>query len=506
LAPSYYYYEKIEHIGSEAESERYKRVSYEGFTSKEVITSSKSRKSRNSLYKASKSSKKGPVAESNIQKRYMPHRLPRQGSASPSDKSGKSNTELEIESDAVKHGYDIPYRHYSHEPATDILSDRAKRFYDPDMQHSHAPESSPGIPVIIDEMKLSEIEGVMERRFYPQARQQRHNPETVTPKAIHGAPETEPIHTAFANKIFASGPMNTTVPLEVVHQQRDYTPISEQTFGDGPAIHQLHEVSKLDIRDDQPFRNEEEVKMNEFTQLDKKPTALTCFTNRMDLVAAVDEYLLDNGPNTLVAQTYGWPIGTWCVSPVKSFRAVFSASRNPAASTFNENLSHWDVSNATSTQSMFEGSAIDQDFSSWNTSAVKSMNSMFSDTQFFRGQGLSKWDTRSVTDMSFMFSHAMSLREDISLWNVSSVKSTWGMFQFASSFNHDLSPWTLSGLVSMDLMFHSAKSFRHDLCSWVDHLPKDLVNTYGVFTMSNCPNASDPNLAADSPGPFCFDC
>jgi surface protein len=329
----------------------------------------------------------------------------------------------------------------------------------------------------------------------------------VPPKASNG-PEAERVYTPFTDKIFGSGPVNNEAPIvEDIQTQRVYIPFSDRIFGHEPAINKVHEVPGTYIGDKKPFgHEEEEVQGNEFTQLDESPPAFQCFTNHIDLVAAVDEYLFDNGPNTFVAQTYGWPIGTWCVSQVKSFRAVFSANRNPAASAFDEDLSNWDVSNATSTQNMFEGSAIDQNFSTWNTSAVKLMNSMFSDTKFFQGKGLSKWDTRSVTDMSFMFSNAISLREDISSWNVSSVKSTWGMFQFASSFNHDLSPWTLRGLVSMDLMFNGATSFRYDLCKWVEHVPKDLVNTYGVFTMSNCPNANDPDLSTYSPGPFCFDC
>jgi hypothetical protein len=94
------------------------------------------------------------MAESNMEKRFIPYRHSRQGPASSSDKSSK---ELEIGSDRENHVSFEQYRHYSHEPAIDIQSDREKRFYKSDSYFSHAPESSPGIT--ISEAKLGpEIE------------------------------------------------------------------------------------------------------------------------------------------------------------------------------------------------------------------------------------------------------------------------------------------------------------------------------------------------------------
>ena len=59
-----------------------------------------------------------------------------------------------------------------------------------------------------------------------------------------------------------------------------------------------------------------------------------CFVNKAELQAAVDVYIEQNcGANTTnsecsiggrsIAQTYGWPIGAWCVSQVTDMSLLF---------------------------------------------------------------------------------------------------------------------------------------------------------------------------------------
>jgi hypothetical protein len=76
---------------------------------------------------------------------------------------------------------------------------------------------------------------------------------------------------------------------------------------------------------------------------------------REQLREAVDLYLVNNGPGTLVARSYGWPIGAWDVSKIQDFSYLFSADGvdgsdrfNPAAESFNEDITLWDLSSATS--------------------------------------------------------------------------------------------------------------------------------------------------------------
>jgi len=56
---------------------------------------------------------------------------------------------------------------------------------------------------------------------------------------------------------------------------------------------------------------------------------------------------------------------------------------------------------------------------------------------------ISSWNVARVTNMAGMFSGASSFNSDISKWDVSSVKDMYSMFFVASSFNQNLCPWGL---------------------------------------------------------------
>merc|ERR1719174_2215274 len=91
------------------------------------------------------------------------------------------------------------------------------------------------------------------------------------------------------------------------------------------------------------------------------------------------------------------------------------------------------------------------------------MNSMFRSATSFNGD-ISKWDLSSVTDMSQMFDSAPLFNSDISKWDVSSVTDMSQMFSFAESFNVDLSNWDVSSVTHIDKMFYKASSFAQTLC------------------------------------------
>lgn len=84
------------------------------------------------------------------------------------------------------------------------------------------------------------------------------------------------------------------------------------------------------------------------------PKARTAFTSTEELYIAVDDYLTHGGLNTTgSAMMYGYPIGSWDVSRLTNFSAVFDPKRNSAFDDFdieirymNYDISNWDVSNA----------------------------------------------------------------------------------------------------------------------------------------------------------------
>ena len=57
-------------------------------------------------------------------------------------------------------------------------------------------------------------------------------------------------------------------------------------------------------------------------------------------------------------------------------------------------------------------------------------------------QPLNNWDVSNVTDMGGMFMYASSFNQPLNKWNVSKVKNMNYMFADATSFNQPLhAPW-----------------------------------------------------------------
>ena len=173
------------------------------------------------------------------------------------------------------------------------------------------------------------------------------------------------------------------------------------------------------------------------------------------LYNAVRDYMSQdcaNNKNCAVAQTYGWPMNSWCVGDVTDMHSLFST--NPILSydimaTFNEDISGW--------------------------------------------------DTSSATDMSDMFRGATSFNGDLSAWDTSSVTTMFHLFNGATSFNGDLSAWDTSRVINMNWMFEDATSFNQDLCVWGDKFPYD--NAFYIFAYSGCTYQDTPQ--EDQKGPFC---
>ncbi|WP_342253756.1 BspA family leucine-rich repeat surface protein [Spiroplasma endosymbiont of Zeiraphera isertana] len=83
---------------------------------------------------------------------------------------------------------------------------------------------------------------------------------------------------------------------------------------------------------------------------------------------------------------------------------------------------------------------------------ITSLSYMFIHTTSFN-QDLSKWDVSNVTNMNNMFSNAWVFNQDLSKWNTSNVIDMSWMFSTANAFNQDLSKWNTSNVIDMSWMF-----------------------------------------------------
>ena len=147
-----------------------------------------------------------------------------------------------------------------------------------------------------------------------------------------------------------------------------------------------------------------------------------------------------------------------------------------------------DLSKVTHTSGMFWGaSSFDGDLSGWNVSNVTNMFGMFSGASSFN-QTLNSWDVSSVTDMSYMFFGASSFNQTLNSWDVSSVTDIYNMFERASSFNQPLNGWNVSSATIMTDMFNAASSFNQPLNAW------DVSSATAMSNMFDDATAFNQNL------------
>ncbi|TVQ15298.1 MAG: BspA family leucine-rich repeat surface protein, partial [Balneolaceae bacterium] len=96
-------------------------------------------------------------------------------------------------------------------------------------------------------------------------------------------------------------------------------------------------------------------------------------------------------------------------------------------------------------------------------SGITDMSSLFSEMQTFN-QDISHWDVSSVVTMERMFSGANAFNQDIASWDVSSVTNTYAMFAGhiynPNSFNQDIGNWDVSAVTDMGWMFLNAGAFN----------------------------------------------
>jgi surface protein len=261
-----------------------------------------------------------------------------------------------------------------------------------------------------------------------------------------------------------------------------------------------------------------------YTGLTVTCTMNQCFPDKNTLGLAIEAYINQgcstNSASCTVGQRWGWPIGTWCTTLITDMSDLF---RWMNSTTFNEDISGWDVSSVKDMTGMFFGaSAFNQVISAWDVSSVTGMGAMFYQTNAFN-QDISRWDVSSVTDMGYMFVGASVFNQDISRWNLSSVTHTYSMFVWAYAFNQDISRWDVSSVIDMHGMFYSASAFNQDisgwdvrsvldmsdlfngasafnqnLCAWKNTIPYTRNNA--IFTDSGCTFQTTP---ISSNGPFC---
>ena len=178
------------------------------------------------------------------------------------------------------------------------------------------------------------------------------------------------------------------------------------------------------------------------------------------------------------ASSFDGDLSNWDVSNVQAMYGTFRGAHS-----FNGNIANWNVSSVDTMYGTFrDAHKFNQDLSNWDVSNVNLMYHMFHNAHKFN-QDLSNWDVSNVIGTGSMFQNAHSFNGNISNWDVSNVKHMSWMFDGASSFDGNISNWDVSSIVSMVGMFDGASSFSQNLGNWyivlddvtVDHTDPGLV-------------------------------
>jgi len=160
---------------------------------------------------------------------------------------------------------------------------------------------------------------------------------------------------------------------------------------------------------------------------------------------------------------------------------MLNAFNGCASLTTVPSMDSWDISNVTTTQTMFYGCTLfNQYIGSWNVSGIANMVYMFGSASAFN-QNISGWITSALTTASSIFSEATAFDQDIGSWNVSGIANMSEMLKLATNFDQDISGWDTSSATNMSVMLFNAVNFNQNLGGWDIIDVTDMTNMlYGV--------------------------
>ncbi len=176
-------------------------------------------------------------------------------------------------------------------------------------------------------------------------------------------------------------------------------------------------------------------------------------------------------------KNFNQDISSWDVSKATSMWGMFFQATN-----FNHNIGGWDVSKVTDMNYMFaEATNFNQDIRNWNISSISKKSINFANNSNLLQDYLprfilyekNKWDYGDV-DLALYDNYNIAngtgigyrLFSHISNWNMSQVTNMSQLFVNKRTFNYNISGWDVGKVTNMNQMFSGANQFNQDISGW----------------------------------------
>ncbi len=158
--------------------------------------------------------------------------------------------------------------------------------------------------------------------------------------------------------------------------------------------------------------------------------------------------------------------GTYTVKITGTLKTFgdFNASPSPGIEALNSIVSFGNIG-ITSLNQFFNGATTLTAIPTKLPASVTSLSNTFLNATTFN-LDISGWDVSHVTNMQATFFNASSFNQDIGDWNVSNVTILAETFKNATSFNQDIGEWNVSNVDNFQAAFEGATAFDQNLGSW----------------------------------------
>jgi uncharacterized protein (TIGR02145 family) len=180
------------------------------------------------------------------------------------------------------------------------------------------------------------------------------------------------------------------------------------------------------------------------------------------------------------ASSFNQDISNWCVTNIASEPTDFSISspltesNKPVWGTCPSNLTP--ITDANFDQAIqtclstnpIDGMCSDSEYGAmpdWDVSQVTDMGNAFSGRVDFNAD-ISAWDVSNVVTMFGMFFNAYLFNQDISFWDVSNVVIMFSLLNNAQAFNQPIGDWDVSSVIDMRGIFYDAQAFNQPIGDW----------------------------------------